>query len=196
MPDHTSLATLKILREFGWEVLMHPPYNPDLAPSDFHLLRSLQNSLDSVSTLCCRAQRWRRGCSLGMRGWFDAFREGGGPTLYAYHNRTAVAADVPALALLLAAATLYVAFLVVFPGIRKERFSTFTIVTLSLFVGTVILGRQRYASCLMIIIDEKLKINWSFVYLYPMSVGMACGACATFVCSSRNGPEIVGNELK
>lgn len=55
-----------------------------------------------------------------MKGWFDAFREGGGPTLYAYHNRTAVAADVPALALLLAALTLYLAFLAIFPGIRKE----------------------------------------------------------------------------
>ncbi|XP_038209850.1 dual oxidase maturation factor 1 isoform X3 [Zerene cesonia] len=74
-----------------------------------------------------------------MKGWFDAFREEGGPTLYAYHNRTAVAADVPALALILAAITLYLAFLAIFPGIRKERFSTFTIVTLSLFVGTVIL---------------------------------------------------------
>ncbi|KAL4715991.1 hypothetical protein ACJJTC_013291 [Scirpophaga incertulas] len=74
-----------------------------------------------------------------MKGWFDAFREEGGPTLYAYHNRTAVAADVPALALVVAALTLYIAFLAIFPGIRKERFSTFTIVTLSLFVGTVIL---------------------------------------------------------
>ncbi|KAG7308596.1 hypothetical protein JYU34_005815 [Plutella xylostella] len=74
-----------------------------------------------------------------MKGWFDAFREEGGPTLYAYHNRTAVAADVPALALVLAALTIYLAFLAIFPGIRKERFSTFTIVTLSLFVGTVIL---------------------------------------------------------
>lgn len=55
-----------------------------------------------------------------MKGWFDAFREEGGPTLYAYHNRTAVAADVPALALLVAALTLYLAFLVIFPGIRKE----------------------------------------------------------------------------
>ncbi|CAK1551123.1 unnamed protein product [Leptosia nina] len=74
-----------------------------------------------------------------MKGWFDAFREEGGPTLYAYHNRTAVAADVPALALVLAAVTLYLAFLAIFPGVRKERFSTFVIVTLSLFVGTVIL---------------------------------------------------------
>ncbi|KOB73423.1 Dual oxidase maturation factor 1 [Operophtera brumata] len=55
-----------------------------------------------------------------MKGWFDAFREEGGPTLYAYHNRTAVAADVPALALVVAALTLYIAFLAIFPGIRKE----------------------------------------------------------------------------
>ena len=27
----------------GWSVLVHPPYSPDLAPSDFHLLRSLHN---------------------------------------------------------------------------------------------------------------------------------------------------------
>ncbi|RVE42527.1 hypothetical protein evm_012823 [Chilo suppressalis] len=40
---HKSLATHQKLREFDWELLMHPPYSPDLAPSDFHLFRSLQN---------------------------------------------------------------------------------------------------------------------------------------------------------
>jgi len=30
------------------EILMHSPYNPDIAPLDYHLFRSLQNSLDSV----------------------------------------------------------------------------------------------------------------------------------------------------
>ena len=28
-------------------MLPHPPYSPNLAPSDFHLFRSLQNSLNS-----------------------------------------------------------------------------------------------------------------------------------------------------
>ncbi|GBP74279.1 Histone-lysine N-methyltransferase SETMAR [Eumeta japonica] len=42
---HAFLATHKILRGFGWEVLMHPPYRPDLVPSDFHLFLPLQNSL-------------------------------------------------------------------------------------------------------------------------------------------------------
>lgn len=45
---HTSLTTRQKLRELGWEVLMHPPYSPDLAPSDYHLFRSLQNSLNGV----------------------------------------------------------------------------------------------------------------------------------------------------
>ena len=37
---HISLVTRQKLRELGWEVLMHPPYSPDLASSDYHLFRS------------------------------------------------------------------------------------------------------------------------------------------------------------
>jgi hypothetical protein len=29
--------TRELLRRYNWEVLNHPPYSPDLAPSDFHL---------------------------------------------------------------------------------------------------------------------------------------------------------------
>lgn len=43
---HTSLTTRQKLMDFCWDILPHPPYSPDLAPSDFHLFRSLQNSLD------------------------------------------------------------------------------------------------------------------------------------------------------
>lgn len=43
---HTSLGSRLKLTEFGWDVVPHPPYSPDLAPSDYHLFRSLQNSLD------------------------------------------------------------------------------------------------------------------------------------------------------
>ena len=34
------------LLQLGWEVLIHLPYSRDIAPSDFHLFRSSQNSLN------------------------------------------------------------------------------------------------------------------------------------------------------
>lgn len=55
-----------------------------------------------------------------MKGWFDAFRYDGGPTLYNFNNRTAVTGDVTIITFLAIFSTLYVAFLIIFPGIRKE----------------------------------------------------------------------------
>ena len=43
---HVSLMTRQNLLQLGWEVLIHPPYSPDIAPSHFHLFGSLQNSLN------------------------------------------------------------------------------------------------------------------------------------------------------
>jgi histone-lysine N-methyltransferase SETMAR len=42
---HTPLLTRAKLDELGWEVLSHPPYSPDLAPSDYHLFRSMEHFL-------------------------------------------------------------------------------------------------------------------------------------------------------
>lgn len=77
-----------------------------------------------------------------MKGWFDAFRDNGGPTLYSFANRTSVTGDVTIVAVSVLFTTLYLAFLVIFPGVRKQRFTTFVTVTLSLFVGLVILGES------------------------------------------------------
>jgi hypothetical protein len=33
------------IEQFGWERLNHPPYSPDVVPSDYHLFRSLEHSL-------------------------------------------------------------------------------------------------------------------------------------------------------
>ena len=43
---HTSLVNRQKLLELGWDVLPHPSYSSDLAPFDYFLFRSLQNSLN------------------------------------------------------------------------------------------------------------------------------------------------------
>ncbi|KFD64785.1 hypothetical protein M514_02438 [Trichuris suis] len=47
-PD-TAIITKTAIQELGWEVLPHPGYSPDLAPSDYHLFRSLAVNLRGVS---------------------------------------------------------------------------------------------------------------------------------------------------
>ncbi|EZA57614.1 Histone-lysine N-methyltransferase SETMAR, partial [Ooceraea biroi] len=42
---HTSLTIRTKLLQLGWDVLPHPAYSPDIAPSDYYLFRSLQNFL-------------------------------------------------------------------------------------------------------------------------------------------------------
>jgi histone-lysine N-methyltransferase SETMAR len=43
--SHTAKHTQDILQRMKWEILMHPPYSPDLAPSDFHLFPHLKKHL-------------------------------------------------------------------------------------------------------------------------------------------------------
>jgi len=42
---HGSRLTMRKLQELQFEVLAHPPYSPDLSPTDYHLFRSLGNHL-------------------------------------------------------------------------------------------------------------------------------------------------------
>jgi len=42
---HTSLKTVEHIANLGWTVLPHPPYSPDLAPSDFHLFGPMKDGL-------------------------------------------------------------------------------------------------------------------------------------------------------
>ena len=42
---HTSLRTREVISSFGWTTVTHPPYSPDLAPSDFHLFGPLKVNL-------------------------------------------------------------------------------------------------------------------------------------------------------
>ena len=42
---HVSLKTQEAITKLGWAVLPHPPYSPDLAPSDFHLFGALKDNI-------------------------------------------------------------------------------------------------------------------------------------------------------
>jgi transposase len=42
---HTARLTLQTIRKNGWELLSHPPYSPDFAPSDYHLFGPLKDHL-------------------------------------------------------------------------------------------------------------------------------------------------------
>jgi len=53
-------------------------------------------------------------------GWFDAFRDNGGPVLYSTVNRTPAVEDVRNILIYITFSTLFVAFLIILPGIRKE----------------------------------------------------------------------------
>jgi len=57
--------TRQKLREIGWEVLMHPPYSPDITSSDYHLFSSLQNSLNGVKLASKEA------CENHLKQFFD-----------------------------------------------------------------------------------------------------------------------------
>ncbi|UYV80702.1 hypothetical protein LAZ67_19001447 [Cordylochernes scorpioides] len=39
---HAARTTQTLLENFKWEIFTHPPYSPDLAPSDFHLFPALK----------------------------------------------------------------------------------------------------------------------------------------------------------
>jgi len=41
---HVAKPVQKYLEGLNWEIL-HPPYSPDIAPSDYHLFRSMQSAL-------------------------------------------------------------------------------------------------------------------------------------------------------
>ena len=47
-PAHFFWIVKDVLKEFWWELLPHPPYSPDLAPSDFFLFPKLKEHLKGI----------------------------------------------------------------------------------------------------------------------------------------------------
>ena len=44
---HSARRTTALLESFNWDVFNHPPYSPDLAPSDYHLFMHMKKWLGS-----------------------------------------------------------------------------------------------------------------------------------------------------
>ena len=42
---NTAVKVKETLAVLKWKVLSHPPYSPDIAPSDYYLFRSMQSGL-------------------------------------------------------------------------------------------------------------------------------------------------------
>lgn len=60
---HTAGLTQNLIQRFGWEQFDHPPYSPDLAPSDYHLFLNLKRDFggrrfDSDEDAKTGVQQW------------------------------------------------------------------------------------------------------------------------------------------
>ena len=42
---HVAKVTIEIVKQLGFEVLQHPAYSPDPAPSDYHFFAPLKDAL-------------------------------------------------------------------------------------------------------------------------------------------------------
>ena len=58
-----AIPVKNYLENSGWEVLPPPPYSPELAPSDYHLFRSMQNALTGI----------RFTSEQSIKNWLDLF---------------------------------------------------------------------------------------------------------------------------
>ncbi|KFD48364.1 hypothetical protein M513_10776 [Trichuris suis] len=71
-PAHSSRIVRNVLREFRWEVIPHPPYSPDVAPSDFFLFPKLKEHLkgtlfESVDDAKRAVSTW---CNTQLPGFY------------------------------------------------------------------------------------------------------------------------------
>lgn len=69
-PAHSAHQTVQVANTCGYEILPHPPYSPDLAPSDFFLFREMKKPL--------RGRRFldSNDVKMEVEGWFSSQNEG------------------------------------------------------------------------------------------------------------------------
>jgi histone-lysine N-methyltransferase SETMAR len=62
---HSSVHTREAISELQWTVLRHPPYGPDLAPSEYHLFSPLKDAIhrktfEDDDEVISEVKRWLR----------------------------------------------------------------------------------------------------------------------------------------
>ena len=60
---HKSTVAMAAIHDAGFELIEHPPYSPDLAPSDFYLFPNLEDQLrgkrfDSDNDVMCAVEEY------------------------------------------------------------------------------------------------------------------------------------------
>jgi len=75
-PAHRALETQKKLAYLGFQCLDHPPYSPDLAPSDYHLFPGLKEQLkghhfSSEVEVIAAAETWLDGQPFDFFFFFE-----------------------------------------------------------------------------------------------------------------------------
>ena len=69
---HTSGQTLRTIRDLNYDVLPHPPYSPDLAPSDYYLFGEMAKvtrgkRYTNIQEMIGELGRWAKGV---YKSWF------------------------------------------------------------------------------------------------------------------------------
>ena len=82
-PAHRALVTQKKWAYLGFQRLDHPPYSPDLAPSDYHLFPGLKKTIksshfSSYAEVIAAAETWLEDkCCAFFFEWLAKVRETG-----------------------------------------------------------------------------------------------------------------------
>jgi [histone H3]-lysine36 N-dimethyltransferase SETMAR len=88
-PVHKTIKTTAKLHELGYELLSHPPYSLDLAPSEFFLFADLKRMLagkkfSTNEKLIAETEAYFEGKEKSYYGWMSV---GGVALLHAYYKR-------------------------------------------------------------------------------------------------------------
>ena len=68
--SHTARSTVATIQDLSFECLPHPPYSPDLAPSDVHVFGPIKEAMGGKSFRSDESRRCVSGCALSQEMFF------------------------------------------------------------------------------------------------------------------------------